>query len=103
MRNNAGRQNHWLGVRLIGRKANVDAIGAKITYRSGDFQRTRTIVGGGSYASARDPRVVLGLGQRNKIDWVEIKWPQPSGKIERLTNLPTDRYITIVEGDGKWK
>jgi hypothetical protein len=103
MRNNVGRQNHWLGVRLIGRKANVDAIGAKITYRSGEFQRSRTIVGGGSYASARDPRVVLGLGQRTKLDWVEIKWPQPSGKIERLTNLPVDRYITIVEGDGKWK
>jgi hypothetical protein len=103
MRNNAGRQNHWLGVQLIGRKANVDAIGAKITYRSGDFQRSRSIVGGGSYASARDPRVVLGIGQRTKLDWLEVKWPQPSGKIERLTNLPLDRYVTIVEGDGKWK
>ena len=39
LRNNAGRQNHWLGVRLIGRKSNIDAVGAKVTYRSGDFQR----------------------------------------------------------------
>src|SRR5262249_19617887 len=39
LRNNAGRQNHWLGVRLIGRKSNIDAIGAKVTYHSGDFQR----------------------------------------------------------------
>jgi hypothetical protein len=103
LRNHAGRQNHWLGVRLIGRKANVDAIGAKITYRSGDFQRTRTIVGGGSYASAKDPRVVLGLGQRTKLDWLEVRWPQPSGKVERFTDLPLNRYITIVEGESKWK
>jgi hypothetical protein len=102
LRNHAGRQNHWLGVRLIGRKANVDAIGAKITYRSGNFQRSRTIVGGGSYASAHDPRVVLGLGPRTKFDWLEVKWPLPSGKLERFTNLPLDRYINIVEGEGKW-
>jgi hypothetical protein len=103
LRNNAGRQNHWLGVRLIGRKSNIDAIGAKLTYRSGDFQRACYKFGGGSYLSAHDPRLVLGLGQRTKIDWLEVKWPQPSGITERLTDLPIDRYITIVEGKGKWE
>jgi len=47
--------------------------------------------------------MVLGLGQRTKIDWIEVKWPQPSGVLERFKNLPIDRYITIVEGEGKWK
>jgi hypothetical protein len=103
LRNNAGRQNHWLGIRLIGRKANIDAIGAKVTYRSGDFERHRFKVGGGSYLSSHDPRMVLGLGQRTKIDWIEVKWPLPSGRVERITDLPIDRYVTIVEGDGKWK
>jgi enediyne biosynthesis protein E4 len=103
LRNNAGRQNHWLGIRLIGRKANIDAIGAKVTYRSGDFERHRFKVGGGSYLSSHDPRMVLGLGQRTKIDWIEVKWPLPSGRVERITGLPIDRYVTIVEGDGKWK
>jgi len=60
-------------------------------------------VGGGSYLSAHDPRMVLGLGQRKKIDWLEVKWPQPSGKVERFTDLPIDRYITIVEGQGGGK
>ena len=103
LRNNAGRQNHWLGVRLVGRKSNIDAIGAKITYQSGDFKRHRFKVGGGSYLSSHDPRVVLGIGQRSKIDLLEVKWPQPGGATERFTNLPIDRYITIVEGEGKWK
>ena len=60
-------------------------------------------VGGGSYLSSHDPRMVLGLGARRKIDWVEVKWPLPSGAVERFTDLPIDRYITIVEGTGKWK
>jgi len=103
LKNNAGHENHWLGVRLVGTKANIDAIGAKITYQSGDFQRHQFKVGGGSYLSAHDPRMVLGIGKRMKIDWLEVEWPQPSGKKERFTSLPIDRYITIVEGEGKWK
>jgi hypothetical protein len=103
LRNHIGRQNHWLGVRLIGKKANIDAIGARVAYQAGDLRRTAYKAGGGSYASAHDPRLVLGLGQRTKVDWLEVAWPQPSGKVERLTDLPLDRYITIVEGEGRWR
>jgi len=103
LRNNAGNQNHWLGVKLVGKKSNPDAVGARITYQAGDLKRSRTKVGGGSFLSSHDPRIVLGIGKRPKIDWLEIKWPQPSGAIERFTELPIDRYITIVEGKGKWE
>lgn len=103
LRNNAGRHNHWLGLRLVGSKANIDAIGAKITYKAGPLLRHVTKVGGGSYLSSHDPRIVLGLGEHPKIDWIEIHWPQPSGKTERFKDLPIDRYITIVEGQNGWK
>jgi len=53
--------------------------------------------------AAHDPRLVLGLGERTKVDWLEVKWPQPGGAIERFTNLPLDKYIIIGEGEGKWK
>jgi hypothetical protein len=103
LQNQAGRQNHWLGVRLVGHKANRDAIGARITYQAGDLKRARMKVGGGSFLSSHDPRMVLGIGQRAKLDWLEIKWPQPSGAVERFTKLPLDRYITIIEGTGTWR
>jgi len=103
LRNTAAAHNHWLGIRLIGRKANIDAIGAKIVYQAGALKRHVTKVGGGSYLSSHDPRIVLGLGQEMKLDWIEVHWPQPSGKIERFTSPPIDRYITIVEGQGTWK
>jgi hypothetical protein len=60
-------------------------------------------VGGGSYLSSHDPRVVLGLGKHEIIDWVEVKWPMPGGGTQRFKDLPVDRYITLVEGDEKWK
>jgi enediyne biosynthesis protein E4 len=103
LRNTAAQRNHWLGVRLIGRKSNPDAIGARISYQAGDLKRERMKVGGGSFLSSHDPRMVLGIGQRAKVDWLEVKWPQPSGVVERFTKLPLDRYITIVEGTGKWE
>jgi len=103
LRNHAGNQNHWLGLRLVGRKGNPDAIGARVTYQAGDLKRERMKVGGGSFLSSHDPRLVLGLGKRSKIDWLEIKWPRPGGALERFTQLPLDRYITIVEGSGKWE
>jgi enediyne biosynthesis protein E4 len=103
LRNTVGAQNHWLGIKLVGRKSNIDAVGARITYQARDLKRSRMKVGGGSYLSDHDPRIVLGIGQRTKIDWLEVKWPLPSGVIERFTDLPVDRYITIVEGQGKWK
>jgi enediyne biosynthesis protein E4 len=102
LRNNAAASNHWLGLRLVGRKSNPDAIGARVTYQSGDLTRTRMKVGGGSFLSSHDPRMVLGLGERARIDWLEVHWPQPSGAVKRFTDLPVDRYITIVEGTGKW-
>jgi hypothetical protein len=103
LKNEMGARNHWLGVNLIGKKSNPDAIGAIITYQAGDIKRRRMKVAGGSYLSYHDPRVVLGLGKQTKIDWLEIKWPLPSGAVERFTDLPIDRYVTIIEGQHKWK
>ena len=103
LRNTAAAGNHWLGIQLVGKKCNPDAVGARVTYQAGDLKRGRMKVGGGSYLSSHDPRLLLGLEKREKLDWLEVKWPLPSGKVERFTNLPIDRYITIVEGEGKWK
>ncbi|HMI51734.1 MAG TPA: CRTAC1 family protein [Candidatus Saccharimonadales bacterium] len=103
LKNNRGRGNHWLGLTLVGKKCNRDAVGARIAYQAGDLKRTRMKVGGGSFLSSHDPRVVLGIGDRKKLDWVDVKWPQPSGLLERFVDLPVDRYMEIVEGTGKKK
>jgi len=103
LRNEAGRENHWLGIKLAGKKCNPDAVGARLAYQAGDLKQSRMKVGGGSYLSSQDPRMVLGIGKREKLDWLEVKWPLPSGATQRFTQLPVDRYITIVEGEKEWK
>jgi hypothetical protein len=100
LKNTAAQENHWLGLRLVGKKANPDAIGTRITWQAGDLKRSRLKVGGGSYLSSHDPREVLGIGKRSRIDKLEIQWPQPGKRVETFTNLPIDRYTTIVEGSG---
>lgn len=100
LRNRAAQGNHWLGLRLRGRSSNPDAIGARLTWQAGDLTRGRLKVGGGSYLSSHDPREVLGIGHRTRIDRLEIRWPQPGGTAETFRDLPVDRYITIVEGSG---
>jgi enediyne biosynthesis protein E4 len=98
MRNNTGQGNHWLGVRLVGKTTNRDAIGARLTWSVGGTTRTRLKNNGGSYLSSHDPREVLGIGKATKIDWLEVRWPAPSKRADRFTNLPIDKYVTITEG-----
>jgi enediyne biosynthesis protein E4 len=103
LRNNIGAQSHWLGIKLVGKKSNPDAVGARVTYQAQDLKRSQMKVGGGSYLSSHDPRMVLGIGKRPKLDWLEVKWPLPNNAIQRFTDLPINRYITITEGEEKWK
>jgi enediyne biosynthesis protein E4 len=100
LRNTTSATNHWIGVKLQGVTCNRDAVGTRLTWSADGVKRSRLKAGGGSYLSSHDPREVLGLGGSTKLDWLEIKWPPPSGKIERFTSVPIDRYVTITEGKG---
>jgi enediyne biosynthesis protein E4 len=100
LRNTTTPDNHWVGLKLQGVACNRDAIGARLTWSAGGVRRSRQKNGGGSYLSSHDPREVLGLGRATTLDWLEIRWPAPDARTERFTNVPIDRYLTIVEGKG---
>jgi len=100
LKNRAGRHNHWLGIKLVAKQANPAAVGALVTWQAGDLKRSIFKTAGGSYLASHDPRLVLGIGQRKKIDWIEVKWPLPSRRVERFTSLPIDQYTTLNEGQG---
>ena len=101
LHNESGAGNHWLGLKLQGTACNRDAVGAVVRWYAGGATRQREKTGGGSYLSSHDPRLVLGLGGAAKVDWVEVRWPRPSSRVERFTDLPVDRYVVLVEGSGK--
>jgi enediyne biosynthesis protein E4 len=101
LRNASSPDHRWLGVSLQGTTCNRDAIGARLSWSFAGQKRRRLKTSGGSYLSSHDPREVLGIGAAKKIDWLEIAWPQPSGRVERFTELPIDRYVKITEGRGR--
>jgi hypothetical protein len=53
----------------------------------------------GSYASANDPRVLVGLGSAAGVSRVEVVWP--SGRRESWVSVSIDRWTTLVEGTGQ--
>jgi hypothetical protein len=97
LKNRAARTNRWLGLKLRGVRCNRDAVGARIRWSAGGVARSKLKNAGGSYLSSHDPREILGAGAAGKIDWVEVTWPKPSGKVQRIDNPPVDRYIEVVE------
>lgn len=98
LRNDGGNANHWLEVMLVGVKSNRDGRGAALRLVSDGFTEYRQAQGGMSYMSAQDPRIHFGLGQRKKVQLLEITWP--SGTVDKLTDVPMDRIITVKEGVG---
>lgn len=99
LRNQGGNKNNWVGLELVAKKSNSAAVGAVITWQTGTVKRTRLRTGGGSYLSSHDPREILGIGTATKIDSLQIRWP--SGATDKLTNVPVNKYIKVVEGVGQ--
>ena len=100
LRNNGAEGSHWLGLKLEGRSCNRDAVGARVRWSIDGQSRSLIKNNGGSYLASHDPRVLIGLGSSEKIDWLEIEWPAPSQRVDRLEGPPIDRYLAIVEGEG---
>jgi enediyne biosynthesis protein E4 len=101
LRNEGGNRNNWLGLHLVSTRSNPEAVGATITWQASGVKRSRLKTAGGSYLASHDPREVLGLGSAAKVDAVEIRWP--SGAVDKLSNLPVNTYIKVVEGRGAVK
>jgi hypothetical protein len=85
-------------LRLVGTKSNRDGIGARVKVVSGDLTQIDEVYSGGSYLSQNDLRLHFGLGQRTKVDQVEVRWP--SGVVDKLTDLNVNKILTIKEGKG---
>jgi hypothetical protein len=83
LRNDAGARNGALTLRLRGTRSNRDGLGALVRVTlDGGLVQTYVVTTAGSYLSASDARLVIGLGGRRAAPLVEIAWP--SGAVQRL-------------------
>ncbi|MBO1320769.1 CRTAC1 family protein [Acanthopleuribacter pedis] len=72
-RNNGGNQNNYL--RLKPRVDGMEALGARITIEYGGQQAVREISNGGNYVSQNPAIAHFGLGKRETVDRVTVRWP----------------------------
>ena len=97
--------NHnWIKIRTIGTKSNRSGIGARIvciTHLPGEpkpHQQIDEVRSGGGYFSQNDLRVHFGLGNAEKVDELEVRWP--SGQIDTLKDVKANQLIYVKEGQG---
>ncbi len=99
--NQVDTARHWLGLRLVGgAEVPRDMLGARVEVETSEgttlWRRARA---DGSYGSASDPRVHVGLGDAADVSRLRVYWP--SGRVEEWTDVPVDRWTTLTEGSGR--
>ena len=99
LRNEGGNRLGWCIVELIGSGLNRDGIGARVTISAGGIVQVAERRSSGSYLSANDPRLHFGLGSAERVDRIEVRWPD--GKRDVHETLPARKLIRVTKGQPK--
>lgn len=94
LRNDQKLGHHWLRLKLVGKGANPDAIGAVVEVQRGEFTLRRDVAPSRSYLSSSELTLTFGLGTDTGVDQVTIRWPD--GTKQKLDKLPIDQ-TTVIE------
>ena len=98
--NNIGNRQHWLGLRMVGGPGSRDMLGTKVQVTRTDGRSVwRRVRADGSYASANDPRVLVGLGESATPVRVQAVWPD--GRHEEWSDVTVDTWTTLKQGTGR--
>lgn len=96
LKNQSNSTGQWIRLRLIGRASSRHPVGAivQIDVKDG-VTLTRQIRSGGSYASSSDDRLLIGLGNAERIESLTIRWP--SGRVQQIKRPAVGTTHTIIE------
>lgn len=97
-RNVAPNRGHWLIVRALDPALHRDAYGAEITVHAGGRRWKGWLNPGSSFLCSNDPRVHFGLGAAERVEEIEILWPD--GAVERFDGRPADQSVELRKGAG---
>ncbi len=102
---NPGFGNHWITIKLVGRKSNRWGVGARIRAAIAESGKGRSIykwVNSGGSFGANPLRQEIGLGRAAKIEALEIFWPT-TGRTQRFLNVSVDQFIEITEDESAYR
>jgi hypothetical protein len=95
---NPGQGNHWLTVKLVGKKTNRAAVGARIkAVTAGDAPLTvyRHVSSGSSFGG-NPLQQTIGLGKAERVARLEIRWPT-SGTTQVFQDVDVNQAIEVTE------
>jgi len=95
LRNDSPRGNHWLEIRTRATVTNRDGIGAGVKVIAGDLTQIDEVRSGQGYQSHFGMRLHFGLGKRDRVDRVEVRWI--GGGVDVVENVRVDQILTITE------
>ncbi len=98
-RNVAPTRGHWLKVRAFDPRWQRDAYGAEVRIRAGEKHWLRLVQAACSYACSNEPIAHFGLGTTDRIDGIEVRWPD--GTRESFPGGEVDRALELRKGSGK--
>jgi enediyne biosynthesis protein E4 len=93
---NDSRSGSWLTVACETARGGPCPPGTVVTVTAGGRRRSADIASGDSYLSSHDPRAHFGLGATERVDEVEVRWPDGSRSVRR--DVPARRLLTIRQG-----
>jgi hypothetical protein len=99
-RNAVPRRGHWLLVRAVDpRLGGRDAYGAEVAVRAGGRRRVAWLTPSQSYLASSDPRLHFGLGAADRVEEIEVIWPD--GSEESFPGQSADRSLVLPKGSGR--
>ncbi len=94
LRNTTRTDHHWIQLRLRQTGGNTHALGTVVRVTAGGVTRMAQVGAGPSYLSQHSDIVHIGLGPADRVDRVEVLWPD--GAVETLGGLPVDRRVRLA-------
>jgi hypothetical protein len=96
---NDSERGHFLQLSFVGVDSNRAGVGVKARVRQGDLEFVQQLAGGTSYCASHQPVLVFGLGDSTAPCEISVTWP--SGRLEQLTDVPVDQFLTILESNAE--
>jgi hypothetical protein len=95
LRNDGGNRNHWLKIEAKLHGGKLDAIGARVTVKTGSLVCIHDLIPVTGYLSQTDPRAHFGLGSAKTAELVEIRWPD--GRVTQLRDVPGGQILLVTQ------
>ena len=96
LRNDSPPQGHWLQIELRGTRTNRYGVGARVTVVADDLTLIDEGHSGRGYQSHYGTRLYFGLGHRERVDRVEVRWM--GGGVDVFEGIRANQRVTLVEG-----